>query len=101
MLAVQNENSNVSAIPPIPLNLLSLHFSPSIEIRNCEANDLGVVWCSYNEQTNRLHIYRCLLTNRLHGKAAELCLANSKNNRVTTTKYIKYINSIQGTCYSL
>ena len=23
MLAVQNENSNVSAIPPIPLNLLS------------------------------------------------------------------------------
>ena len=33
-------------------------------------------------------IYRCLLTNRLHGKTAELCLANSCNNRVTTTKYI-------------
>ena len=24
-------------------------------------------------QTNRLHVYRRLLTNRLHGKAAELC----------------------------
>ena len=32
--------------------------------------------------------YRCLLTNRLHGKAAELCLANSGNNRVTTTRYM-------------
>ena len=35
------------------------------------------VWCSYNEWTNRLRVYRLLLTNRLHGKAAELCLANS------------------------
>ena len=35
------------------------------------------VWCSYNEQTNHLRVYRRLLTNRLHGKAAELCLANS------------------------
>ena len=26
---------------------------------------------------NRLRIYRGLLTNCLHGKAAELCLANS------------------------
>ena len=42
-----------------------------------EANSLGVVSCSYNERTNHLHVYRCLLTNRLHGKAAELCLANS------------------------
>ena len=52
-------------------------FNPRIEQRkhyNCEANDLGVVWCSYNERTNRLHVYRRLLTNRLHGKAAELCL---------------------------
>ena len=32
--------------------------------------------------------FTCLLTNRLHGKAAELCLANSGNNRVTTTKYM-------------
>ena len=39
---------------------------------NCEANSLSVVWCSYNEQTNRLCGYRHLLTNRLHGKAAEL-----------------------------
>ena len=46
----------------------------------------GVVWCSYNEQTNRLRVYRPLLINRLHGKAAELCLANSLNNSVTTTK---------------
>ena len=58
---------------------------------NCKANDLGVVWCSYNEQTNRLRVYRHLLTNRLHGKAAELCLANSRNNRVTTTKYMSTI----------
>ena len=36
-----------------------------------------VVWCSYDERTNRLRVYRCLLTNRLHGKAAELYLANS------------------------
>ena len=58
-----------------------LHFSPSIEQRNnCKANDLGVVWCSYNEQTNHLRVYRCLITNRLHIKAAELCLANSENN---------------------
>ena len=34
---------------------------------NCEANSLGVVWCSYNEQTNCLHVYSRLLTNRLHG----------------------------------
>ena len=47
------------------------------QIYSCEANSLGVVWCSYNEQTNRLRVYICLLTNRLHGKAAELCLANS------------------------
>ena len=42
-----------------------------------EVNSLGVVWCSYNEWTNRLRVYRCLLINQLHGKAAELCLANS------------------------
>ena len=29
---------------------------------------------------------RRLLTNRLHGKAAELCLANSQSNSVTTAK---------------
>ena len=49
--------------------------------------------CSYNERTNHLRVYRCLLTNRLHGKAAELCLANSGNNRVTTTKYMSTLAS--------
>ena len=43
---------------------------------------------SYNKQTNLLCVYRRLLTNRLHGKAAEPCLANSCNNSVTTTKYM-------------
>ena len=54
------------------------------------------MWCSYNYRcllTNCLHgktahVYRCLLTICLHGKTAELCLANSGNNRVTTTKYM-------------
>ena len=58
-----------------------VRFSRNIKQRkhiySCEANSLGVVSCSYNERTNRLHVYRCLLTNRLHGKAAELWLANS------------------------
>ena len=49
-------------------------FSCSIEQRkqicSCKANSLGEAWCSYNERTR-------LLTNCLHGKAAELCLANS------------------------
>ena len=70
-----------------------VRFSASIEQQkhfyNCKANDLGVVWCSYNKRTNRLHVYRHLLTNCLHGKAAELHLANSRNNRVTSTKYIE------------
>ena len=56
-------------------------FSPSIEQRKqfykCEANNFGVVWCCYNEWTNRLHVYGFLLTNHLHGKAAELRFANS------------------------
>ena len=55
-------------------------FSRNIEQRkqiySCEANSLGVVLCSYYEWTNHLRVYRRLLTNRLHGKAAEL-LANS------------------------
>ena len=47
-----------------------VRFSCSIEqrkkfIASCEANSLGVVWCSYNEWTNRLRVYRRLLTNRL------------------------------------
>ena len=58
-----------------------VRFSRNIEQRkqiySYEANRLGVVSCSYNEWTNHLRIYRLLLTNRLHGKAAELCFANS------------------------
>ena len=58
-----------------------VRFSRSIkqlkQIYSCEANSLGVVRCSFNERRNCLRVYRCLLTNRLHGKAAELCLANS------------------------
>ena len=53
-----------------------VHFSRSIgtvkTFYNCEAKDLGVVWCSYNERTklfnewtNFLLVYRCLLANRL------------------------------------
>ena len=56
------------------------------------------MWCSYNEWTNCLCVYRRLLANCFHEKAAELCLANSWKNRVATTKYIKYINSIQSMC---
>ena len=74
--------------------LYYLAISNNANIYNCEANDLGVVMCSYNKWTNRLRVYRCLLTNHLHDKAAELCLANSWNNSITTTKYIEYINSI-------
>ena len=63
------------------LSSCMVHFSRNIEQRkqiySYEANRLGVVSCSYNERTNHLRVYRCLLTNRLHGKAAELCLANS------------------------
>ena len=42
---------------------------------NCESNFAKLmirVWCSYKERTNRSSVYRCLLTNRLHGKAAEV-----------------------------
>ena len=49
------------------------------------------VWCGIAIMNGQI-VY--VFTNRLHGKAAELCLANSWNNSVTTTKYIKYINSI-------
>ena len=45
---------------------------------NYKAYNLGVVWCSYNERKNHLHIYKRWLTNHLHGKAAELCLASSQ-----------------------
>ena len=59
--------------------LYMVHFSHSIERRKqfIIAKLTVWVWCIYNERTNRLRVYKCLLTNRLHGKAAELCLANS------------------------
>ena len=72
-----------------------VRFSPSIEQQKyfIIAKLMIWVWCSSNERTN--HLYR------LHDKAAELCLANSGNNSVTTTKYyIEYINSIQA-CVTL
>ena len=56
----------------------SFSIEQRIQICSCEANGLGVVWCSYNERTNRLRVYRSLLTNRLHGKAAELCLTTAE-----------------------
>ena len=67
-----------------------VHFSPSIQQqkRFIIAKPTIWVWCSYNKRTKCLHIYRCFLTNRLNGKAAELCLVKSGNNRVTTTKYM-------------
>ena len=49
----------------------------------------SVVWCSYNELTN------CLLTNRLHGKAAEICLANDYDYKIH-----EYINSTHNTFLS-
>ena len=56
-----------------------VRFSHSIEqgkqFDNCKANSLVVVY-SYNERTNRLRVYRRLLTNHLHGKAAKPCLAD-------------------------
>ena len=55
-----------------------VRYSCSIEQRKqfyyCKANSLVVVWCNYNKWTNHLRIYRRLLTNHLHGKAAELCV---------------------------
>ena len=75
----QGTSSLASRLTTVSLDMV--HLSHSIEQQkqfyNCEANRLGVLWCSYYEQTNLLHVYRCLLTNHLHGKAAELCLANS------------------------
>ena len=59
------------------LVLSAAHFSPSIQqlkqVYNCEASNVGVV---YKEQMNHFHVNRRLLTNRLHDKVAEFCLAN-------------------------
>ena len=52
------------------------------------------VWCGVAIMNGQIVN---VLTNCLHGKEAELCLANSRNNRVTTKKYIGYFNSIHST----
>ena len=66
------------------------------QVYNCKASHVGLV---YNEQINCLFVYKCLLINLLanclHGKAAELCLANSQNNSVTTTKYMSALKHSQ------
>ena len=38
---------------------------------------VGAVVCIANKRMSCLRVYKRLLTNHLHGKAAELCLANS------------------------
>ena len=52
-------------------------FSPSIEQQKqfykFKANDLSVVWSRYNGRIVYICVYRHLLTNRLHDKAAKLC----------------------------
>ena len=44
------------------------------QVYNCNTNNVGVV---HDEWANYLHVYRCLLTNHLHDKAAERYLAIS------------------------
>ena len=56
-----------------------VRFSPSIEQQKhfIIAKLTIWVWCgvaTYNEQTNGLRVYRHLLANRLHCKAADLCI---------------------------
>ena len=51
------------------------------------------VWCGVAIMKGQI-VYAFIDANCLHGKAAELCLTNSRNNSVITTKYIEYINSI-------
>ena len=45
-----------------------------------------MVWCSYNKRTNHLHVYRRLLTNCLHGSAAELWLTAETSIDVPPSK---------------
>ena len=49
-------------------------FSPSIYDENKYINVRLMMCILCNERTNCLRVYKRLLTNRLHGKAAELCL---------------------------
>ena len=58
-----------------------------------------MIWVWYGVAImNRQIVYRRLLTNRLHGKAAEACLANSGNNGVAMTKYMS--TSIASTAHA-
>ena len=70
-------NSGAGIVPPIWFVLALELNSENYFIIAKLAIILGVVWYSYNEWMNCLCVYRRLFTNRLHGKAAELCLANS------------------------
>ena len=59
-----------------------VHSSPAIkQVYNCKANDVGRIVYA--------HEYKRLLTNRFHGKAAELAVLTEIS--VTTTKPIEYI----------
>ena len=43
----------------------SFNIEQQKQFYNCEANNLGAVWCSYNEQMNHLRIYRRLVNKLL------------------------------------
>ena len=67
------------------------HFSPSIEQQK---HFIITIWEWRGVATmdkSFLCVYRHLVTNCLHGTAAEPCLAG--NNRVTTTKYMSTLLS--------
>ena len=61
------------------------------------------VWCGVAIMKGQIvyPVYRPLLTDRLHGKAAELCLAKSGNNRLATTKYMSTIIASTAQCLSI
>ena len=53
-----------------------VRFSPSIEQRKQFYNFKAIIWVWYGVAIMNA-LSRCLLTNRLHGKAAEICLVKS------------------------
>ena len=55
-----------------------------------EANSLGAVWCSYNEWTNHLCVYRRLLTIAYMVEQLNYVWLTAEIT-VATTKYIEYI----------
>ena len=70
-------DSGAGLVSPMYMVHFSLNIEKQKQFYNYEGNHFGVVWYSYNKRTTLLRIYRHLLINRLHGKAAELCKANS------------------------